>query len=131
MTSRGLLLDTHVWLWTLDASPKLAAGLRKAIAASVERLWLSPVSLWEAGFLAKRGRIRVDTTFRDWADDMLRRLPVVEAPVTSAVAVATTEFDLPHGDPADRFLLATARVYDLTLLTLDRNLAGLPGTRSR
>jgi PIN domain nuclease of toxin-antitoxin system len=32
---------------------------------------------------------------------------------------------LPHADPADRFLAATAKVLDLTLVTADQNLLDL------
>ena len=48
--------------------------------------------------------------------------PFREAPLTHEVALASDAVVLPHRDPADTFLAATAKVYDLTLVTADENL---------
>jgi PIN domain nuclease of toxin-antitoxin system len=47
--------------------------------------------------------------------------PLQEAPVTHEIALATRSIALPHRDPADRSLVATALIYGLTLVTADRN----------
>ena len=49
-------------------------------------------------------------------------MPVRDAPLTREVALVSNELDLPHRDPADRFLAATALVFGLMLVTLDRRL---------
>lgn len=49
-------------------------------------------------------------------------VPLKEAPLTHEVALQTHGIQLPHRDPGDAFLLATARVYDLTLVTSDERL---------
>ena len=48
--------------------------------------------------------------------------PIVETPVTIDVALASRAVDLEHQDPADRFIVATAKVFDLTLVTADARL---------
>jgi PIN domain nuclease of toxin-antitoxin system len=48
--------------------------------------------------------------------------PLHEAPLTNEIALATRSIVLPHRDPADRLLLATALIHGLTLVTADRNL---------
>jgi PIN domain nuclease of toxin-antitoxin system len=48
-----------------------------------------------------------------------------EAPLTHEIALASEELSLPHGDPVDRFLAATAQVLGLTLVTADSRLLGL------
>jgi PIN domain nuclease of toxin-antitoxin system len=57
-----------------------------------------------------------------WVPEALRSLPLQEAPVTYEVARETGRLRLAHRDPADRFLLATARVFELTLVTADAHL---------
>lgn len=116
------LLDTHIWLWYLTASERLPEGLRTAIDEAPGELWLSPISIWELGILAERGRVRLASGYRDWVEEAQRRFPLEEAPVTGEVALRSHELALPHRDPADRFLAATALVYELTLLTVDERL---------
>jgi len=53
----------------------------------------------------------------------------VEAPLTIEVALAIPSISFSHGDPADHFLAASARVFDLTLITADDHLMTIPGIR--
>ena len=117
-----LLLDTHIWLWYLTGSKDLPGALRDALDESMGLCWLSPISLWEAGVLVRRGRIRRVGAERDWIRAALEQLPLREASINFEVARAIGDLDLPHNDPADHFLAATALVYELTLVTLDRHL---------
>jgi PIN domain nuclease of toxin-antitoxin system len=57
-------------------------------------------------------------------------VPLQEAPLTHEVALAATFVDLPHRDPADRFLAATAAVFDLTLVAADERLLGARSVRT-
>ena len=118
----GFLLDTHVWLWHLLGDESLAPRVRELVDGSVEDCHLSPISVWEAGILSERGKIRLADDFRPWVEESRRRLPLRPAPITDEVSLASFELDLPHRDPGDRFLAATARVYHLTLVTADRRL---------
>lgn len=116
------LLDTHVWLQYLAASADLPPSLREAIDHALGRCWLSPISIWEANMLIEKGRVRRVGKSRDWIRDALEALPLREAPVTFAVAREVATLTLPHNDPADHFLAATALVYELTLMTADSRL---------
>ena len=60
----------------------------------------------------------------DWIVRAMRAVPVREALVTHEVAMETRRVRLPHRDPADYFLGATARVFGLTLVTADARLIG-------
>jgi PIN domain nuclease of toxin-antitoxin system len=113
------LLDTHVWYWGLTAPDRLKTRARKAIERSRDDLWLSPVSVWELLVLAGRGRLRLDSDPRLWVREALLQTPAQEAALTHEVALRSHEVALPHGDPADRFLVATALCYDLVLATAD------------
>ncbi|HEY5864049.1 MAG TPA: type II toxin-antitoxin system VapC family toxin [Candidatus Tectomicrobia bacterium] len=118
----AFLLDTHIWFWYLIGSERLPTGLRDELDSSVEACWLSPVSVWELGMLARRSRLHLETTLRRWVAQAYERFPLKEAPLTHEVALTSHEITLPHRDPADHFLAATTLVYDLTLMTVDRRL---------
>lgn len=120
-----VLLDTHIWFWYLTGSDRLPPGLREGIADAEGLPWLSPVSVWELGLLVERGRVELDRSVREWVEDARRELPVEEAGMNTEVALTSHEIDVGHRDPADRFLAATALVFDLTLLTVDDRLATL------
>ena len=118
------LLDTHVWLWYVTGSGRLAPTLLTAIDGAVGHLWISPMSVWEIGMLHVRGRIDLQGGPRRWVDAAMRGFPLQEATLTSDVALRSHELNLGHRDPADHLLAATALVHGLTLITLDERLAG-------
>jgi PIN domain nuclease of toxin-antitoxin system len=117
-----LLLDTHIWIWTLVEPGRLAPRVIQALGAADAELWLSPISIWETLVLIERGRLRVQGDAVRWVEGMVRATPQREAPLTHEVALVSRVLALPHDDPADRFLAATAKVHDLTLVTADRRL---------
>jgi PIN domain nuclease of toxin-antitoxin system len=117
-----LLLDTHVWLWSLAAPDRLASKVRKRLEEKTSEVWLSPISVWELLVLAERGRVRLDADPRAWVAEALERAPLEEAVLNHEVALRSREVSLPHQDPADRFLVATALTYELTLVTADETL---------
>jgi PIN domain nuclease of toxin-antitoxin system len=117
-----LLLDTHVWLWSLVDPDRLVRRVRAALGRPGAEVWLSPISVWELLVLTERGRVKLDADARAWAREALERSPVDEAPLTHEVAIRSREVALPHQDPADRFLVATALVYELVLVTADATL---------
>jgi PIN domain nuclease of toxin-antitoxin system len=120
-----LLLDTHIWRWSLSAPDKLGKRLRAAITRAGTELWLSPISVWELLVLAERGRIKLAPDSRQWIAAALSRTPAHEAPLNHHVAIRSREILTVHEDPADRFLVATALIYDLTLATADETLIRL------
>ena len=117
-----LLLDTHIWLWALLEPERLAGDVRAALQAPENELWLSPISVWEAMILAERGRLSVKSDAQGWVRQMVDAIPRREAPLTHEITLMSRQLSLPHQDPADRFLAATARVLELTLVTADERL---------
>lgn len=117
-----LLLDTHVWLWCLLDPARLSAGAARKLADAANELWLSPISVWEALLLAEKGRIELHSEPSAWLRTVLAVLPVRDALLTRDVAQGSRSLDLPHDDPADRFIAATAAAYELTLVTADQRL---------
>jgi PIN domain nuclease of toxin-antitoxin system len=118
----NLLLDTHIWLWSQLEPARIGRHLASELSPSVNDLWLSPVSVWEALTLMQKGRVEVKNPLAwvERAADQMR-----EAPLTQEIVRTSFALVLPHADPADRFLAATAKVLNLTLVTADRRLLGL------
>jgi len=118
-----LLLDTHIWIWSLKSETRLGERTLSELRNPANELWLSPVSTWEALVLHEKGRLNLHSDVYEWI--VRATAPFREAPFTHEIAVASRRLALPQRDPADRFLAATAKVLDLTLVTADVNLLGL------
>ncbi len=118
-----LLLDTHIWIWSLQDESRLGTRTLDELRNPANEAWLSPVSTWEALILHEKGRLTLSTEVYSWIQRATA--PFREAPFTHEIAVASRRLQIPHKDPANRFLAATALVLGLTLVTADVNLLGL------
>jgi PIN domain nuclease of toxin-antitoxin system len=96
--------------------------VKRALGRQDAELWLSPISVWETLILIERGRVVVKQDPSDWINEALAKVPIREAPLTHEIAIESRSIDVPHGDPADRFIAGTAKVFQLTLVTADENL---------
>jgi PIN domain nuclease of toxin-antitoxin system len=117
-----LLLDTHIWIWSVGDPQRLSRRVAKALEDVQNQLWLSPISIWEALLLHRKRRLKIPEGFSTWVTRALTTMPLTEAPLNFEVAAALTAVSLPHADPADHFLAASAKAFGLTLITSDRNL---------
>jgi PIN domain nuclease of toxin-antitoxin system len=119
------LLDTHIWVWALIEPGRLSSDVRAVLADPDHELWLSSISVWEVLVLARKGRLRLIGDPQRWVDTALSRAPVREAPLTHEIARESERLVLDYWDPADRFIAATSRVIDATLITADLRLIGI------
>lgn len=118
-----LLLDTHVFLWSLLDPEMLPDSVAREIEDPANELWLSPISVWETIVLSQKGRIEIaNDTAEAWVRTALETAPLRQAVLGHEVAIKSRNIDLPHQDPADRFIAATALVYGLVLVTADERL---------
>ena len=123
------LLDTHIWLWGSLRPDRLTSRVIKILSDTKNELWLSPVSIWELTILCSKGRFRVHPDIPTWVAESLSRSRLREAPLTMEVALALSSITFAHADPADQFLAASAKVFNLTLITSDVRLLAVPGIR--
>ena len=119
----ALLLDTHIWLWYAEGD---AARLPPASVKKLEQarrqdgLRVSSISVWEVGIQHAKGRIHLSTPLRDWVQRALIPAGISLLPLDADTAAESTLLPgEPHGDPADRFLIAAARTKGLALATRD------------
>ena len=121
-----LLLDTHIWVWSVADESRLADPVRRALANPTHERWISSISIWEVLILAERGRLILEPDARSWVQHAMTVSPVREAPITIDVALASRAVRLQTQDPADRFIAASAAVFGLTLVTADGDLCACP-----
>lgn len=124
-----LLLDTHIWLWSTLEPQRIMRNVEKVLVDPANELWLSPISVGELTVLLRKGRLQLPKDTAAWVAATMADLKLTEAPLTIEVALAVASFNFSHGDPADQFLAATAKVFNLTLITADEHLLKLPGIR--
>lgn len=124
----GLLLDTHIWLWYMEG---VKGALSSTVIAEIDsarsehRLFVSAISVWEIGMLFAKGRITLSSPLNQWVSDSLTNANLRLQPLDADIALESTLLPGdPHGDPADRFLVATARVKNLRLVTHDLKIIG-------
>jgi len=122
-----LLLDTHIWLWTLSDPKRLGRRVVQQLKDEANELWLSPISTYEALTLYHKGRFEIDGNLEEWLARAIAGTR--EAPLTHEIALVARRLSM-HQDLADRILAATAEVLDLTLVTADERLLGLGTIRT-
>jgi PIN domain nuclease of toxin-antitoxin system len=86
-----------------------------------DQLAVSVVSFWEIALLIAKRRVRSIDSASETRDFILRA-GIGELTITGEIAILADDLDSPHGDPADRFIAATAIVHDATLVTADEKL---------
>jgi PIN domain nuclease of toxin-antitoxin system len=130
-----LVLDTHIWVWASGESggqEQIRSAALTAIEGAAERrdLFVSAASIWEMALKMERGKALVSGDLRVWLQDQRQYPGVRVMPIDSRLSIDSTT--LPpwirmrdrgeHRDPADRFIVATARRLNAVLLTCDEEI---------
>ena len=127
-----ILLDTHVVIWMAEDDPRLGAQSRSIILAARDDggLAISAISFWEIALLISKARLQIASPPAEMRIALLDS-GVTELPLTGDIALLAVELDGLHGDPADRFIAATAIAHAATLMTADDKLLRWPHRLSR
>jgi PIN domain nuclease of toxin-antitoxin system len=116
-----IVLDTHIWVWWVHGAEQLTPAQRDAIAANeTDLIGLSAISCWEIAKLVEYGRLELPSSLEEWFEQALSYPGVQLLALTPEIAIESTQ--LPgefHRDPADQIIVATARVYECPIVTLD------------
>jgi PIN domain nuclease of toxin-antitoxin system len=120
-----LLLDTHIILWRLTADVRLSRQAVKIMEEDALSVDVSAISIWEVAikWALRKGRPGDMSVSGEGFLRELERAMIEPLPVQPRHAAAVDGLPMLHGDPFDRFLLATARHEGMTLLTHDAALA--------
>jgi PIN domain nuclease of toxin-antitoxin system len=114
-----LLLDTHIWIrWQhpLPSSMALSDHLIDLIETA-NTVAISAISCWELGQLVKRQRVEISLPLDEWVQVAVEDIQVL--PIDREIALKAAQLPEHHRDPADRMIIATALIYDASLISLD------------
>lgn len=128
-----MVLDTHAWVWWLASPEQLSQAARRAVSRAhrAGALFVSSVSVWELAMLVQRGRLELRLPLRQWVAYAESVPKVGFVPVDNRVALEAVLLPgEPPRDPADRMILATARILGAVLVTRDARLLAYPHVRA-
>ena len=109
-------------MWSLPEPERLSDNVTSELEDSANEIWISPITTWEIIILVEKGRVELNDEPVAWMQNVLDSMPFKQATVNHEVAMQSRLIKLPHQDPADRFIAASAVVYDLILVTADNYL---------
>ena len=120
-----LVLDTHVLVWLVNGSPRLGVKAKRLIdrAGVQNEIFVSAITPMEIGMLVAKSRLALSKDVLDWINEALTRPGIALVPLLPEIAVAGTRLPgSPHGDPADKLIIATARHLGAPVVTADRKI---------
>jgi PIN domain nuclease of toxin-antitoxin system len=125
-------MDTHVWFWSLSEPENLSRTAYQSIEREQpDQRGVASISLWEFAMMIARGRIELKTTAAQWLEYAIHKTGLRVFELTPEIAVESCE--LPgefHRDPADRIIVATARIHGIAVITKDRKILNYPHVQS-
>lgn len=129
-----IVLDTHTLIWWVDSPQKLSAKVRKTIdeeKTKEKSILVSSISTLEIYLLIKKGKLEL-TNYPDvWLEKIERLRSILFVPVDNKIAAHSVNLpDFQHKDPADRIIIATARLFGATLLTADEKILKYKNVKS-
>lgn len=114
-----MLLDTHIWIWLVDRPKRLGRRTTRVLTSERTDGYLSAVSVMEFIQLAEKGRFGKTMDHEGWLQGALTGWPLIEVGATWEIAREAGKLRPDWADPADRWLMATARVLGCPLVTAD------------
>lgn len=118
-----LLLDTHVFLWTVSDNRRLKPAARDYLSQA-DVVYVSAASIWEIAIKSRLGKIDADPAA---LANAIQESGLQELPITAKHAAAVATLPPHHTDPFDRLLLAQAFMEPLRLVTADKTLSAYGG----
>jgi PIN domain nuclease of toxin-antitoxin system len=126
-----ILLDTHIWIWWVHGDDRLS-GEHLELLQEYESIGLgvSVISCWEVAKLVEYQRLSLPCRVNEWLEQALAYPGIRLLNLTPQISVESTQLPEPFPrDPADQIIVATARLYDCPLMTVDSKIANYPHVR--
>ncbi|MGI0481546.1 type II toxin-antitoxin system VapC family toxin [Geminocystis sp. CENA526] len=122
-----ILLDTHIWIWWTEQSPRLTDNQQQLIENyRYQGLGVSIISCWEIAKLVENQKLAFNIPVQEWLNQALAYQNVELIPLNIPIIVQSTQLINFHKDPADQLIVATAKVYNYPLLTADQKILQYP-----
>ena len=123
-----IVLDTHAWLWAVDAPDRLSRSAAEALART-DRIGVCTVTVFELVGLVLKRRVKLGGPVRDWIRDALAPSQFEALPLSTEIALDAAQLRF-TGDPIDRIIYATARAANARLVTRDEQLRAFDPERT-
>lgn len=123
-----IILDTHIWVWWVHRDNQLPPKHHTFLEThEADGFGISAISCWEIAKLVEYDRLMLPTSVEKWLHQALAYPGVELLSLTPQIAVESTQLPAPiHRDPADQIIVATARIYECPLMTLDNKIFNYP-----
>ncbi len=113
-----MLLDTCALLWLAGGGK----GLSKQACDGIEDapvVFVSAISAFEIAVKCRSGKLRLPVPPMEWFRGIVDHHGLAVEPLDWDVCVAAVDLPPIHKDPCDRFIIATAKLRRLTVVTGD------------
>jgi PIN domain nuclease of toxin-antitoxin system len=121
-----ILLDTHAVIWAVEGDHRLGSNARLELQSCGEGdALISDITLLEIAMLVAKKRIVISVPLASYLQQLAATFPVL--PIAPRIAADAVDMELPHSDPFDRIIAATAQYHEIPLLTRDARLAEYRG----
>lgn len=120
-----IILDTHIFVWMITEKNKLNKNIQEIITQNVpgHRILISAITVWEIAMLVQKGRLQFTIPVKPWIEKALTTPGITIIPLTPTLLLESCLLSGNfHDDPADRMIVATAKVENATLLTRDHRI---------
>ena len=126
-----IILDTHIWIWWVNESPRLTSKQKRTILENQERgLGVSIISCWEVAKLVEKKRLVLSLSVEEWLEKASAYPGVQVLELNIPILVESTKLVGFHKDPADQIIVATAKIHHSRLLTADSKILNYSGVRT-
>lgn len=126
-----IILDTHIWIWWVNESPRLTEKQKKIINENQSSgLGISIISCWEVAKLVEKKRLVLSIPVEEWLEQASTYPGVKLLELSIPILVESTQLKGFHNDPADQIIVATARVNNSKLLTADGKILKYSGVKT-
>lgn len=116
------LLDTHTYLWQINASPDLSLNARNLVDDRDNDVYLSIVSLWEIAIKIGVRKLHPEPSFLELAMEIPLKLGFETQEITPQHLDTLSRLPLHHRDPFDRLLVAQCLAEQMAIVSNDRAL---------
>lgn len=127
-----IVLDTHIWIWWIYNDRRLPERHRQTLQKTEDDgLGVSVISCWEVAKLVENHRLELHCPLDAWMETALNYPGIRLLDLTPRIGIESTR--LPgnfHRDPADQIIVATARIHNSGLLTVDEKILTYPHVQS-
>jgi len=120
------LLDTAIFLWSVDAQQNLSRRAREILENRSEEIYVSPVVSWEIVIKVGRGKLSLARSVDETLNLAFSRFALLSQPITHTHSLALGQLPSVHSDPFDRMLVAQAKTEQMVLMTADETLTKYP-----